>query len=503
VSLKDLIDKYPLVAIEVASIDRANSIAKLKSVALETDRPIDFWMANPTSDKIADDIFGRLKDLELNPSGIFVFENLFAILAVVTPLERELGYQAIAACFSALNTTARQCSLVLLESSQHGCIPPTLRQLIWDYRFALPTIAELQSLLAKHDIDLDRSPRLVNVLAGLTEEEIEIGIRANKNLTDLDLIADRLLEYKYSVLASYGLEFVGETTTKDIGGLDRVKTALKGVQYDFAPAARSLNLPLPRGWLLVGIPGTGKTYFAKTCAQRLGFPLINIGIDVAKAGGITKFKQLLNRIDACEPNIPYFDEFDKFFVGDNSTEFLGVILTWLNEKTSKTFVLGTLNRLENLPPEVTRAGRFDRVFYVGFPDPRERQQILQIHCARFDRRFEPTPAAPYGPLDRVDWVTIIEATDRYVGAELAQVAVEAAKHRYYQNVEDDSTERDIQITLPDLLHGKEIVKSLYDRCPEKVFAIENTAAAFTEPASTPQPSPFSLEAIDIYAVTKI
>jgi hypothetical protein len=503
VSLKDLIDKYPFVAIEVATIDRANSIAKLKSIALDANQSIDFWMASPMADSVAGDVFDRLKDLEQNPSGMFVFENLFAILAVLSPLERELGYQAIAACFSALNTTSRQCAVVFLESSQLGCIPPTLRQLIWDYQFALPTITELRGLLARYNIDLDRSPRLVNVLAGLTEEEIEIGIRANKDLSDLDLIADRLLEYKYTVLASYGLEFVGETTTKDIGGLDRVKTALKGVQHDFAPAARALNIPLPRGWLLVGIPGTGKTYFAKTCAQCLGFPLINIGIDVAKAGGIAKFKQLLNRIDACQPNIPYFDEFDKFFVGDNSAEFLGVILTWLNEKTSKTFVLGTLNRLENLPPEVTRAGRFDRVFYVGFPDARERQQILQLHCARFDERFKATTTSPYGPLSQVDWVAIIEATDRYVGAELAQVAVEAAKHRYYQQVEGGLTGEGIEIALLDLLHGKEIVKSLYDRCPEKVFAIENTAAAFTEPASTPQPSPFSTEKIDIYAVTKI
>jgi hypothetical protein len=503
VSLKDLIDKYPFVSIEVASIDRANSIAKLKSIAQSVNQPIDFWMANPVGGSVAIDVFDRLTDLAQNPSGIFVFENLFAILAVLSPLERELGYQTIAACFSALNTTSRQCSVVFLESSQHACIPSTVRQLIWDYQFALPTIAELRCLLSQHQIDLDRSPRLVNVLAGLTEEEIEIGIRANKDVTDLDLIADRLLEYKYGILASYGLEFVGETTTKDIGGLDRVKTALKGVRYDFAPTARELNIPLPRGWLLVGIPGTGKTYFAKTCAQWLGFPLINIGIDVAKAGGISKFKQLLERIDACQPNIPYFDEFDKFFIGENSAEFLGVILTWLNEKISKTFVLGTLNRLENLPPEVTRAGRFDRVFYVGFPDARERQQILQLHCARFDQRYEATTASPYGPLTQADWVAIIEATDRYVGAELAQVAIEAAKQCYYDRMEGSAKEWGIEITLPNLLHGKSMVKSLYDRCPEKVFAIENTAAAFTEPASTPQPSPFATEKIDIYAVTKI
>ncbi len=193
-------------------------------------------------------------------------------------------------------------------------------------------------------------------------------------------------------------------------------------------------------------------------------------------------------------------------MGENSSEFLGVILTWLNEKTSKSFVLATLNRLENLPPEVTRAGRFDRVFYVGFPDAKERQQILQLHCARFDPRFVPSPDRPYGALSCEDWVAIIEATHKYVGAELAQIAVEAAKAKYYQSVANyrqlTSPKRDLNsylqahplaIDLPSLLHGKSLVRSLYDRNPEGVFAIENKAAAFAEPASTPQASPFTLE----------
>jgi hypothetical protein len=543
-SLKDLIDKYPLVAIEIAAIDRRNSIAKLKLVAEELHLKAYFWSAMdegfiPHSESLdgeSDDLdreklridLGRsivnsLARLPTNSPGLYVFDNLFATLAALEPIERELGYQAISRCFSALNVPDRiasamqnrQCSIVFLESSG-GEIPASLRQLIWDYQFPLPTPAELKALLLESGIDLSQSPRLANVLAGLTAAEITIGMRANRDVTDPDIFADRLLAYKYSVLAAYGLEFVGTTTTQDIGGLDRVKTALEGVKLDFAPEARELGIPIPRGWLLVGIPGTGKTYFAKICAQKLGFTLINIGIDVAKSGGIKNFKKLLDRLDRIDNCIPYFDEFDKFFVGENSGEFLGVILTWLNEKTSKSFVLATLNRLENLPPEVTRAGRFDRVFYVGFPDAKERQQILQLHCARFDSRFIPTPDRPYGALSREDWVAIIEATHKYVGAELAQIAVEAAKAKYYQSVanyrqltppKSDLNSylqaHPIPIDLPSLLHGKSLVRSLYDRHPEGVFAIENKAAAFAEPASTPQASPFTLEELDIYAVAKL
>jgi hypothetical protein len=533
-NLKDLIDKYPLVAIEIAAVDRHNSIAKLQLVAQDLDRPAYFWSAMdegfiPYSESLDSkldngekirallgrSILNSLARLPTNPPGLYVFDNLFATLAALEPIERELGYQAISRCFSALNRANRQCSMVFLESSG-GEIPATLRQLIRNYQFPLPTPTELKALLLESGIDLSQSPRLANVLAGLTEAEIEIGMRAHRDITDPDIFADRLLAYKYSILATYGLEFVGTTVTQDIGGLDRVTTALEGVKLDFAPAARELDIPIPRGWLLVGIPGTGKTYFAKICAQKLGFTLINIGIDVAKSGGIKNFKKLLDRLDRIDNCIPYFDEFDKFFIGENSGEFLGVILTWLNEKTSKSFVLATLNRLENLPPEVTRAGRFDRVFYVGFPDAKERQQILQLHCARFDPRFIPTPDRPYGALSSFDWVAIIEATDKYVGAELAQIAVEAAKHRYYQSVANyqqlTAPKSDLNgylqahplaIDLPSLLHGKSLVRSLYDRHPEGVFAIENKAAAFAEPASTPQASPFTLEEIDIYAVAKL
>lgn len=242
----------------------------------------------------------------------------------------------------------------------------------------------------------------------------------------------------------------------------------------------------------MGVPGAGKTYFAKICAQKLGFPLVNIGIDVVKSGGVAKFKLLLNRIDACAPNMPYLDEFDKFFVDEHGKELLGILLTWLNEKSSSTFVLATLNRLENLPPELTRAGRFDRIFYVDFPGSDERKQILQLHCARFDKRYE---QSEHGAMSIEEWLTIIEATNKYTGAELAQMAIVAAKAQFYRG-----QGQNIQINLDSLLMARNRVKSLYSRNPEGVLAIENRAKAFTEAASSNKPTVLELPPIDIYNV---
>ena len=500
--LKTLIQQYPLVSIDSTVIDRQHTLNQIQSVGDELGRSVYLWSllqsgfqaistigSSVGHDPVAD-VIDSITSLTATSEGLYVFENLFGLIKAVSPLQQECCYQAISQLFTRLNQSKRRCLVVLIESRSDS-IPACLSQIITKYKLPLPTNFELATLLLEYGIDLTQSPRLSNILAGLTVEEITLGLRANAHLiTNLEAFGDQLLDYKYTLFKSFGLEFIGDTATKDIGGMDLVQTALEEVKMDFTPAARECGLPLPRGWILVGVPGAGKTYFAKICAQKLGFPLVNIGIDVVKSGGVAKFKQLLSRIDACAPNMPYLDEFDKFFVDEHGKELLGILLTWLNEKSSATFVLATLNRLENLPPELTRAGRFDRVFYVDFPSSDERKQILQLHCARFDQRYA---QSEHGPLNIEQWLTIIEATSKYTGAELAQMAIVAAKMQFYKG-----QAQNIQIDLDSLLTARSRVKSLYSRNPEGVLAIENRAKAFTEAASSNRPTALDLPELDIY-----
>jgi adenylate kinase family enzyme len=498
--LKTLIQQYPLLKVDITAIDRRYTLDQIQLLGDELGRSVYLWsllqpgfqalsvMGSSVSHDPVADAIESITALTATSNGLYVFENLFGLIEAVSPLQRECCYQAIAQLFTRLNQSNRQCLVVLMES-RAGSIPAFLSQLVTEYKFPLPTNFELATLLLEHGIDLTQSTRLSNILAGLTVEEITVGIRANAHLIgDLAAFGDRLLDYKYTLFKAFGLEFIGDTTTKDIGGMDLVQEALEEVKMDFTPAARECGLPLPRGWILVGVPGAGKTYFAKICAQKLGFPLVNIGIDVVKSGGVAKFKQLLNRIDACAPNMPYLDEFDKFFADEHGKELLGILLTWLNEKSSATFVLATLNRLENLPPELTRAGRFDRVFYVDFPGSDERKQILQLHCARFDKRYA---QSEHGALSIEEWLTIIEATNKYTGAELAQMAIVAAKLQFYKGQE-------IRIDLDSLLVARSRVKSLYSRNPEGVLAIENRAKAFTEASSSNKPTALDLPELNIY-----
>lgn len=418
-----------LVSIGIEPLERQYALSNLVKAAAVLDLPIYYWsvlssglqpvaanepLGNFQSDDLSSISHGERYAIDsiltaLNPQkltdGLYVYLDLFAAIDALEASAKVKAHQAIVDLYFALKTTSKVKAIFMGTER----IPHQFYNLIHSYSFPLPTTDRIVNMLEGANLPSDG--KFLNILSGLTVEEINAAIDRVPLGADLDTAAERLLGYKYSLFAAYGLEFIGDTATKDIGGLDLVKKYLVGVEKSFSPQARKYNIPIPRGCLLVGVPGTGKTYFAKFCAQKLGFPLINIGIDVVKSQGIDKFKQLLKRIDACEPCIPYFDEFDKFFMGENSGEFLGVILTWLNEKTSKTFVIATLNRLENLPPELTRAGRFDRTFYVDFPKPAERKEILQLHCARFDDRYHMGD----GPLTPKEWMSILARTDKCTG----------------------------------------------------------------------------------------
>jgi adenylate kinase family enzyme len=496
--LDRLLVSKPLIGIQISAIEQQNSLLKLAEAAGELNLPLRVWSAlstgfhglkdNPQWDStsnLGDEILTVLQSQSLKGKGVYVYLDLFTAIAALPPPQQVQAELSITALFFTLSQSP-DIRAVFLET---GEIPHKFIQLIHNYNFPLPNAIEIGEMLISYQLPPDG--KFLNTLSGLTLEEMRMALKQVSAGADLDTAAAQLLNYKYALFVTYGLEFIGETTTKDIGGLDIIKQSLIGVQKSFSPQARAYNIPLPRGWLIVGVPGTGKTYFAKICSQKLGFPLVNIGIDVVKSAGVTKFKQLLTRIDACEPCIPYFDEFDKFFIGEKSGEFLGVILTWLNEKTSKTFVLATLNRLENLPPELTRAGRFDKVFYVDFPSAAERKEILQLHCARFDERYK----TGNGALTPQEWTVILERTEKCTGAELAQIAIEAATALFYE-LEDGGQ---IEIDLPNLLAARACVHTLFSRNPEGVMAIENRAKNFTQPSSSNQPHPFDLPKRDLYS----
>ncbi|MDF5726797.1 MAG: AAA family ATPase [Rhizonema sp. PD38] len=231
--------------------------------------------------------------------------------------------------------------------------------------------------------------------------------------------------------------------------------------------------------MLVGPPGTGKTLAANVSARELGFPLVSVDTGAVATGGATYLKRLLTRVEACAPILLYFDELDKLFTANTisgeesgSQQILGTLLTWLQDKRSAVFVVATLNRLDALPPELTRVGRFDEIFYVGFPTAIERKQIITLHASRFDQRYHCVDS----PLSEAQWRILLGKTVNCTGAELARMVEKAARKLFHQSLP-------IQIGLHELLVEREAMVPLYVRDTDRILAIENRARYVAQPAA--------------------
>ncbi|HEY9690634.1 MAG TPA: AAA family ATPase [Oculatellaceae cyanobacterium] len=469
-------------------------------------------------------------------AGVFVLENLQSLMVNsknVNGVEQERTQKIIAKLvniFYEFKVTEVSKYLLLLSTNEAD-LPEQLVALIPHVRNPLPTLKEISNflsnflpglldlgnansnwqnnhLLSNADID-----SLSIAASGLSIEEIKIGLRMGVNEkvgsrgdslpvpsspyprsadthggslpsasdqgTQLQL-KEFLLDYKVERLRGYGLDFIGKPNVPDFGGLDLLKVAIKEVKADYSPKARTANIPLPKGWLLVGPPGTGKTLAAKVIARELGFPLLCVDVGAIASQGAAYLRQLIDRVEACAPAVIYFDEFDKLFLASSDTgedtgarAILGLLLTWLQEKQSATFAIATLNRLKALPPELTRIGRFDEIFYVGFPQAVERQQIVSLHAARFDERYK------YGdsPLTESEWKIFLGKTMNCTGAELQKIVEKAARKLFYEG-------RPVKIGLNELLETRATITPLYVRDPDRVLALENEARYITSPASS-------------------
>lgn len=457
-------------------------------------------------------------------NGLFILENVQSLMKGNGQLgEQELLASWLVNTLYACQITAGETKskyLILLDTNEVE-LPENLSAIIPSYTLPLPNLLEIselmQSLLPNNS---QISQELLLAVTGLTLEEIKIGFRLNDerrrkndekevekdelissfivpnssfNSSFIVQISSFLLDYKIKRLQSLGLEFIPQPDVIDVGGLDRLKLALEGVKIDFSESARKSKIPLPKGWLLAGPPGTGKTFSAKVCAKKLGFPLINVGIDTVKMGGATHLKRLLKRIEAASPCVCYFDEFDKFFLANNASvedsetkQILGVLLTWLQEKISPTFVIATLNRLDALPPELTRAGRFDKIFYVGFPQAIERKQIFQLHASKYDQRYKTDSALTYQ-----QWQVLLGKTQNCTGAEIRAIVEASARKCFHQG-------REILLELEELLAARELITPLYIRDTERVLAMENRAKGIAEPASSLDTSEYAPVATSLW-----
>lgn len=282
---------------------------------------------------------------------------------------------------------------------------------------------------------------LIEAALGLTIMEAEKAFslayieRGNLSSTEIPLV----IREKENVIKKSGyLEYYHpKETMTDVGGLSNLKDWLIKRGRGFDKGAKDFGLTYPRGILLVGIPGTGKSLTAKAIGNEWHFPLLRL--DMGKIfGGIVgeserNIREALNIAEAIAPSIVWIDEIEKGMSGISSSgstdggttaRVLGTFLTWMQEKIKPVFVVATANDISQLPPELLRKGRVDEIFFVDLPTEKEREEIIKIHLKKKNRK-----------LTDFNTKELAKKSKGFSGAELEEVVKEALFQAYDEEKE--------------------------------------------------------------------
>lgn len=339
-------------------------------------------------------------------------------------------------------------------------IPKELQDLITVLEFQLPLedeiTQELNRLINSLNIKVDSQlfENLTRACQGLSLERIRrvlSKIIATYKTIDDNSIAVLLSEKKQIISQTEILEYssVNEKIT-NLGGLDNLKDWLKKRKTAFSIQASNYGLPTPRGLLLIGIQGTGKSLTAKAIANDWQLPLLKL--DVGKLfGGIvgqseSRLRQMINVAETISPCILWIDEIDKAFTnteskGDSGTSnrVLATFISWLSEKTKPVFVISTANNIDLLPLEIIRKGRFDEIFFLDLPKQDEREEIFKIHL----QEFRPDS------WNLFDYSKLAKLSESFSGAEIRQSIIEGMYHAFYEKRE--FTTDDICLAVKELI----------------------------------------------------
>jgi SpoVK/Ycf46/Vps4 family AAA+-type ATPase len=411
-------------------------------------------------------------------ASIFVFKDLHAFIS--SPAVTRWLRDAIA------SFKGSQKAIILMSPVQE--IPIELEKEVAVIDFAMPDMGELNQVLTNQleqvrprRITTETREKLLKAALGLTKDEAEKVYRKAQvttgRLTEEEV--DIVLSEKKQLIRRNGiLEYIEEDETIDsVGGLEELKHWLKQRANAFTERAREYGLPQPKGMLILGVPGCGKSLIAKTTSRLWGLPLLRLDMGRVYDGSMVgrseaNLRNALKTAESISPAILFIDEMDKAFAGSTgsadsdggtSSRIFGSFLTWMQEKTSPVFVMATANRVERLPGEFLRKGRFDEIFFVDLPNAEERQDIFRIHLSK--RRRE---------IARFDLEQLANVCDGFSGAEIEQALVAAMYEAFAQ---------DREFTQLDIIAAIKSTMPLSKTMTEQVTALRDWARQRARPAA--------------------
>ncbi|MBI3832185.1 MAG: AAA family ATPase [Planctomycetes bacterium] len=359
-------------------------------------------------------------------------------------------------------------------------IPAELQSDLFIADLPLPTRGELceyvqslavlyrEQLAGKVTVDEATLPALARACQGLTLDE-------TRNLVALSLVNHRALgpdairlairEKRQIVRRTGVLEYEEpEHGMADIGGLENLKSWIAKRTSLFGDAARAAGILPPKGVLLVGVPGTGKTLAARAVAAAWRLPLVRL--DAGRLFGSlvgeseSNLRQAIRTAEAIAPCVVLVDEVEKAFGpggghdGGTAQRVFGALLTWLSDKKAECFVVATANEIGALPPELLRKGRFDEIFAVDLPGTEARAEILRIHLERAGQRFEPA-----------NLLDLAHACAGFTGAELEAAVQNALVEAFHDRMR--------KLDLQDVLKALRETVPLSKTMPEKIEALRD------------------------------
>lgn len=369
-------------------------------------------------------------------------------------------------------------------------LPNELEKDISVVDFGLPTSADIEKTLdivldavkENPSVDGTMTPdlreQIVKAAQGLTLGEIE-SVFARSLVERKKFDVDIVLEEKKQIIRKSGIleYYPSDQRLADVGGMDLLKEWLDRRSESFTDKAREFGIPSPKGILLIGVQGCGKSLIAKAVAANWRLPMLKL--DVGRIFGSLvgqsedNIRRAIKVSESVAPCILWADELEKGFAGvgasgvsDGGTtaRVFATFLTWMQEKVAPVFLIATANDVSALPPEMLRKGRFDEIFFVDLPGEKEREQIFAIHLVKRHREAS-----------RFDLAALSKATDGFSGAEIEQLVVSALHAAY-------DAKRDLE--QADVLAEAKASIPLSVMMSEEIAELRNWAKLRTRPSAS-------------------
>ena len=447
--------RYPIIYVSTYEEERIEYIIRLccKKYVARTYYSWDFingYQGNPNDSGFAAknpiEALELVEKLTAETASVFVlkdYDNFLKDLSIIRKL-KNLNRE--------LKTQPKNLIIIAPEIN----IPEGLRELITIVEFPLPNYLEIKEELKRlinslqQDILDNQLNELTIACQGLSLERIRrvLSKIITKYGTINELSPNLILDEKKQIIQqSQLLEFcIPNKKLDDLGGLDNFKAWLKQRDAAFSQSALDYGLPYPKGLLLVGVQGTGKSIAAKIIADEWKLPLLKLDFGRLFASLVgqseSRVRKMIQTAEALAPCILWVDEIDKAFAGtqtsgDSGTtsRVLATFITWLAEKTTPVFVVATANNIEWIPPEVIRKGRFDEIFFLGLPTRHERESIFEVHL----KKSRP------GRLDTFQIPLLSDLTKDFSGAEIEAIVTDAMRLGFSKKRE--FTNEDIIISI--------------------------------------------------------